>query len=232
MAQRSLTSRTTSPGSLFSFSTVNETSLPTIMAASSLSLVTFTSTVSIYFPCLIIVQESAQAFISFNLCVIRITDLPSFVRLFIISISSTISCGVSEAVGSSSIKVFAPLYKTFIISTLCCIPTEISSILASGSTDNPYFFDSSTIFSLDFFKSKTTPFVSSIPSAIFSVTVKGGINMKCWCTIPIPKSIAFCGVPITVSFPSMNIFPDVGWYKPYKIFISVDFPAPFSPKMA
>ena len=149
------------------------------MAASSLSLVVFTSTVFIYFPCLMIVHESAQAFISFSLCVISITDFPSFVRLFMISISSSISCGVSEAVGSSSIRVFAPLYNTFKISTLCCIPTEISSILASGSTARPYFFESSTIFSLDFFKSNTSPLVSSMPRAIFSVTVNGGINMKC-----------------------------------------------------
>ena len=32
--------------------------------------------------------------------------------------------------------------------------------------------------------------VGSLPSTMFSATVITGISMKCWCTIPIPASIA------------------------------------------
>ena len=38
--------------------------------------------------------------------------------------------------------------------------------------------------------SSTFSRVGSIPSTMFSATVITGISMKCWCTIPIPRSIA------------------------------------------
>jgi len=125
------------------FSVLKVTSLPTIFAANSSGFVTLTFKESITFPLLIMVTESAIAIISFNLCVIRIIDLPSSTKFCIITASSSISCGVNTAVGSSKIKILAPRYNVLSISTLCCIPTDISSILASGSTYKPYFLESS-----------------------------------------------------------------------------------------
>ena len=61
-----------------------------------------------------------------------------------IFIKSSISCGVKTAVGSSSISISAPLYSAFNISTLCCIPTDISSTLAIGSIAKPYLLDISS----------------------------------------------------------------------------------------
>ena len=67
-----------------------------------------TGNVSIDFPARITVTVSAAARISSSLCVIRMIDLPSLAKLWKIAISSSISCGVSTAVGSSKIKISAP----------------------------------------------------------------------------------------------------------------------------
>ncbi len=72
----------------------------------------------------------------------------------------------------------------------------------------------------------------SCPNMIFSVTVRGGTSMKCWWTMPIPWEMASCGEVIFVGWPLMLISPSSGWYRPYKMFIKVDLPAPFSPNKA
>jgi len=41
-------------------------------------------------------------------------------------------------------------------------------------------------------------------------TVMTGMNMKCWCTMPIPRSIASFGEWILTGLPSTRISPDVG----------------------
>ena len=133
-----------------------------------------------YLPLLITVHLSATALISFNLCVMMITDFPSFVISFIIEINSSISLGVNTAVGSSNINTFAFLYNILSISTLCCIPTEISSIFAYGSTFNPYCLDNSSILLAAVLISTTKPFLGSHPRVIFSVTVKFSTSLKCW----------------------------------------------------
>src|ERR1700722_4945696 len=50
--------------------------------------------------------------------------------------------------------------------------------------------------------------------------------------IPIPARRASCGVRRWTGFPSMRISPESAWYAPARIFISVLFPAPFSPMKA
>ena len=49
---------------------------------------------------------------------------------------------------------------------------------------------------------------------MFSVTVMTGISMKCWCTIPIPSSIASFGDEIVTGLPSMKISPESAVYSP------------------
>ena len=186
-----------------------------------------------YLPLLITVQWSAIAFISFNLWVIIITDLPSLVKFLMIFIKSSISCGVKTAFGSSSINISAPLYRAFNISTLCCIPTDISSTFAIGSIDKPYLLDiSSTSFIALFISKVPINLVVSLPKIMFCATVKVPINMKCWWTIPIPLLIATLGFSILTNSSFIWISPEVGVYNPYKMFIRVDLPAPFSPKSA
>ena len=122
-------------------------------------------------------------------------------------------------------------YSIFRISTRCLLPTDISSILSSGFNSKLYFSISSLTFSISFFRSIRKPFFcfSSMPSMIFSYTVRLGTSLKCWCTIPIPWAIASMGLFSFTSFSLIRIFPSVGSRRPYSIFISVDFPAPFSP---
>jgi hypothetical protein len=45
---------------------------------------------------------------------------------------------------------------------------------------------------------------------MFSVTVITGTNMKCWCTMPMPRSIASAGELIWTGSPPTRISPSVG----------------------
>ena len=56
--------------------------------------------------------------------------------------------------------------------------------------------------------------------------------MKCWKTIPMPWAIASAGVAKETSEPLTLMVPSSGFCTPYRIFISVDLPAPFSPTRA
>ena len=84
----------------------------------------------------ITVIVSAMARTSRSLWVMKTIALPSSRSERITSISSSISCGVSTAVGSSKIRYLASLASAFKISTRCCTPTGRSSTSASGSTSS------------------------------------------------------------------------------------------------
>ena len=159
-------------------------------------------------------------------------DLPSTASPFMIFMSSSISCGVNTAVGSSNIRISLSLYSIFRISTLCCMPTVISSINASGSTNRLYFSLSMTTFlraSSIFSRPCSTV---SIPSTMFCNTVKLCTSLKCWCTIPIPYLLASKGPEIFTSSPLILMTPFSGLYIPNSTLIKVDLPAPFSPRNA
>ncbi len=49
---------------------------------------------------------------------------------------------------------------------------------------------------------------------MFSATVITGINMKCWCTIPMPCSIAAFVEPSSIGCPRSRISPSSGVYSP------------------
>src|SRR6185437_14383529 len=72
----------------------------------------------------------------------------------------------------------------------------------------------------------------SMPSVTFSATVKTGTSMKCWCTMPTPAAIASLGELKLTGVPSTTISPSSGCISPYRTFISVVLPAPFSPSRA
>ncbi|MPM94625.1 hypothetical protein SDC9_141773 [bioreactor metagenome] len=149
-----------------------------------------------------------------------------------IDINSSISWGVNTAVGSSKMRTSAPRYNVFRISTLCCIPTVVSSILAEGLTAKRYLLDRSAITAAAAFLFKTPSLLGSLPKMMFSVTVKSLTNIKCWCTIPIPNLSATPGELILTSCPLTLMVPLVGSKRPERIFIKVDLPAPFSPNKA
>ena len=54
--------------------------------------------------------------------------------------------------------------------------------------------------------------------------------MKCWCTMPMPAVMASPGPAKCWTASSSRISPSSAWYRPYSTFISVDLPAPFSPR--
>ena len=94
-------------------------------------------TVPMYLPLRSTEQRSATAMISASLWEMNSMLLPSAARFFMICISSSISWGVSTAVGSSKIRISLSRYSIFRISVRCCMPTVMSEIFASGSTCRP-----------------------------------------------------------------------------------------------
>ncbi len=154
---------------------------------------------------------------------------PASLSLFNCSNSSSVSCGVKTAVGSSKINSFTSRYSAFKISTFCFFPTDKSLTAAVGSTSNRNRSESALVISTAFFRSRKPFFFGSFPNTIFSATVRDGTSLKCWCTIPIPSRRASLEEAIFTVFPSSCIVPSSGCWVPNRIFISVDFPAPFSP---
>jgi hypothetical protein len=67
---------------------------------------------------------------------------------------------------------------------------------------------------------------------MFSRTVKLSASMKCWWTMPMPVAMASLGVRKATSAPLTLMVPSSGFCMPYRIFIRVDLPAPFSPTIA
>ena len=104
---------------------------------------------------------------------------PSLTSSFMIFISSSISCGVNTAVGSSKIRISFSRYSIFRISTRCCMPTVISEIQASGSTRRPYRSERAVTFSRALSIFKKPRLVVSTPSMMFSSTVKLCTSLKC-----------------------------------------------------
>ena len=67
---------------------------------------------------------------------------------------------------------------------------------------------------------------------MFSATVSTGTSMKCWWTMLMPRAIASDGPVRLTSVPSSRIWPASGRASPYRMFMSVVLPAPFSPSRA
>src|SRR5439155_4735200 len=65
-----------------------------------------------------------------------------------------------------------------------------------------------------------------------SATVMSGRSAGCWWTIAIPSSCATAGVRFSTIDPSKTIVPLSGEIAPAATAISVDLPAPFSPRSA
>ena len=208
------------------------TDRPTISEASSASLAVGGHSPTTA-PRRITVIVSAIAWTSFSLCEMKTMDRPPARRSRMMRNSSSVSPGVSTAVGSSRISTLAWRRSALRISTRCCTPTGRSSTIASGSTCSPYCPDSSrTSRRIRRRSSRPSGRVSSMPSVTFSATVNTGTSMKCWCTMPMPAWMASAGEVNRCGFPSSRISPSSGCSRPYSTFIKVLLPAPFSPSSA
>ena len=130
------TSSTGSPTVGSGFSTWSFTARPTIISASSGSEAPG-AVVPTTLPRRITVIRSPIALTSRSLCVMKTMDVPCSFNDRMISMSSSISCGVSTAVGSSRISTWASFASALMISTRCWTPTGRSSTIASGSTSSP-----------------------------------------------------------------------------------------------
>ena len=173
--------------------TVSSTARPTIIDASS-AFEACGEASPTTLPSRMTVIWSATSRTSRSLWVMKTIDAPAALSCRMISMSSSVSCGVSTAVGSSKTSTFASRDSALMISTRCCTPTGRSSTSASGSTWKPNRAEISRTRSRAAFRSSRPPaFVDSWPSMTFSATVKTGISMKCWWTMPMPARIASPG---------------------------------------
>src|SRR5438445_261207 len=71
---------------------------------------------------------------------------------------------------------------------------------------------------------------SAIP--MLSATVRSGKRDSSWNTLTIPARLAAAGVGSTMGLPASSIVPASGFTTPATTLISVDLPAPFSPRTA
>src|SRR3984893_13993032 len=71
-----------------------------------------------------------------------------------------------------------------------------------------------------------------MPGVTLAATGKSATSRKGGATMPMPAAIASRGEPNFAGLPSRRISPSSGWVSPYRTFISVVFPAPFSPSRA
>src|SRR6266545_1129478 len=212
---RPSTCRTSSPGVASSLATCSSTERPTIIDASSCSLVSSGTVEPTTLPLRSTVMRSAIGRTSFSLWVMNSTEWPDFWSDRMIENRSSVSCGVSTAVGSSRISSRASRSSALMISTRCWTPTGRSSTIASGSTTRPKRCESSRTSRLAVARSSIPARrIGSIPRTAFSATVNTGTSMKCWWTMPMPAAIASAGLFKRTGWSSMRISPSSAWYSP------------------
>ena len=207
---RPWTENVVSPGCAGALSTPRSTVRPTMSEASSVSVeLGWASPTTL--PRRMTVIRSATARTSRSLWVMNTIEVPDALSWRMISISSSVSCGVSTAVGSSRMRTSASRDSALMISTRCCAPTERSSTSASGSMWNPNRSEISRTCARARCRSMIPPGpVGSCPSTTFSATVNTGTSMKCWWTMPMPAAIASPGPWKVTGVPSTRISPPSG----------------------
>ena len=119
------------------------------------------------------------------------------------------------------------------ISTSWVLAMESSTIRFSGTTWMRSPSSSSRVRRFSSFVSTRPYQVSgSRPRKMFSATVICGMGESSWWIIEIPMASASCVSVMVTGRPSSSMVPSSGAYMPMRHFMSVDFPAPFSPMSA
>ena len=209
--RRSLTTSASSPSCGSSLWTTSSTGRPTMSEASS-ALLAVGSASPTTLPRRITVILSATSRTSRSLWVMKTIAFPASLSWRMISISSSVSWGVRTAVGSSKTSTSASRERALMISTRCCTPTGRSSTRASGSTWKPNRSEISRTRSRAASRSRVPAKpVDSLPSMTFSATVKTGMSMKCWWTMPMPAAMASPGPVKCCTSSSSTISPSSAW---------------------
>ena len=155
-----------------------EISRPTISWASSCSVVSSFFRAFTRRPSRSTVIRSANSITSFILCVMKMMVQPMAAMLRRVPNSSLTSSGVRTAVGSSRIRILALRYSTFKISTRCCSPMDSCHMAEAGLMS--ILYSSDRAFTCCSRACVLRIFTCSMPSTMFSATVKGFTSLKCW----------------------------------------------------
>ena len=136
---------------------------------------------------------------------------------------------LSGAVGSSRMSSVGATAKALAISSRCRCATVRVSTRSRGSTSRPTCASSRRATSGRDPVRKTS---AGSATSRFSCTVRSGSTAGCWWTIAMPRAAASRGVSEATVCPPTVIVPVSGTIVPDAMFISVDLPAPFSPRIA
>lgn len=163
-------------------------------------------------------------------CEMKTIAVPSSRRRRSVANSRSTSGGERAEVGSSRMTMRAPENSTRAISISCWSPIGRSPSRLIGSTSMPKRASCSPA-SRAMRRHCTRPraLVGWLPRKTFSATVRSGATESSWCTMAMPAACASRVERKWVSFPSSRKRPENSVCTPAMIFISVLFPAPFSP---
>ena len=142
-----------------------------------------------------------------SLWLMKIIDRPPLTICPSVSNSASLSCGVSTAVGSSRIRMRAPRYSAFRISTRWRSPTDSLPTCASGDTARPKRCATSISFARAALRREKSCHSDSLPIITLSSTLKLSASVKCWCTMPMPAASAALGLPGGKGLPKTSIWP-------------------------
>ena len=180
---------------------------PTIAVASAATEVSATAVSCTTRPARMTVTCWHSCITSLSLWVISRMVVPCAASRASTSNSAWVSCGVSTAVGSSRIRILAPRTSAFRISSRCRSPTGRSATWASRSTFSPVDCISASSFARIAASARRSSAYDSAPSSTFSSALRRSTSMKCWCTMPMPKPMASCGLRICTGLPKTSMRP-------------------------
>ncbi len=162
-------------------------------------------------PWRITVTASHSAMISLSLWVISSSVVPVSRSRRRVTNRCAVSCGVSTAVGSSRIRIFAPRNSAFRISSRWRSPTGRSSTALSRRTCRPVSAIRASSWPRTWARALPRRQCGSAPSMMLSSALSGSTSMKCWCTMPMPSAMASADPLIRAGWPWMRMVPLSAW---------------------
>ena len=159
-------------------------------------------------------------------------DTPLRARPAITSASRSNSLGVRLEVGSSMAMTRASSSRARAISTICRWATLSDLIGTSGRMAGSSGASAAAALRSCSRRSTKPPRVRARPRNMFCATVSSGTCWSSWWIMAIPARRASSGVLSESTRPSTAMVPLSGFITPDIVRISVDLPAPFSPRSA
>ena len=183
------------------------TAWPTIHSASCAWLVSAASAWATSRPARNTAMRCDTRITSPSLWLMKMIDRPCATIWPSTSNRASLSCGVSTAVGSSKIRMRAPRYSAFRISTRWRSPTDSRPTSASGSTPRPKRCATACSRARAVLRRVKGCHSGSEPSITLSSTLRLSANVKCWCTMPMPAASAAFGSPGGSGRPNTVMLP-------------------------